>query len=114
MARGDHRLSKVLLGLAMLYPSTPCGGATHETVLRAFQEWPVRRTGGLQPSSTILATPRRTPLVPLFPAERRPRLVVADCADADFLVGSDGVMEVVESFRLFHTDNRTGTCFRLD
>jgi fatty acid desaturase len=28
-----------------------------------FQGWPIRRVGGLQPSSTPLDTPRRTPLV---------------------------------------------------
>jgi hypothetical protein len=45
MARGCHGLPKVLPWPAMPYPSTPC------------------RAGGLQPSSTPLDTPRRTPIV---------------------------------------------------
>jgi hypothetical protein len=47
----------------MPYPSTPCGRATPETAIRPFQGWPARRAGGLQPSSTPLDTPRRTPMV---------------------------------------------------
>jgi hypothetical protein len=52
-ARAGHGLSKVFLGLAMPYPSTPYGWATPKTALRLFQGWPARRLGGLQPSSTL-------------------------------------------------------------
>jgi hypothetical protein len=39
MASGGHGL-KVSPGLAMPYPSTPCGRITPETVSQPFQEWP--------------------------------------------------------------------------
>jgi hypothetical protein len=57
MARVDHGL-----GSAMPYPSLPCGRVTPETALRLFPAWPAHRVGGLQPSSTPLDTPRRTPM----------------------------------------------------
>jgi hypothetical protein len=44
-------------GMPCPYPSTPCGWATPETVLWLSQEWPVRRTSILRPSSTPLDTP---------------------------------------------------------
>jgi hypothetical protein len=49
MVRGGHGLSKVLLGPVRPYPFMPCG-------------WPSTGQGGLQPSSTPLDTPRRTPM----------------------------------------------------
>jgi hypothetical protein len=47
----------------MPFPSMPCGQAGPEMVLWLFQGWPARKTGGLRPSSTPLATPRRTPMI---------------------------------------------------
>jgi hypothetical protein len=37
MARGGHGLPKASLGLAMLYPSMPCGWGTPELALQPFQ-----------------------------------------------------------------------------
>jgi hypothetical protein len=62
MARGSHELSKVSPWPAMLDPSTPFGRATPKMALQPFQGWPSRRTDGLRPSSTLLDTPRRTPI----------------------------------------------------
>jgi hypothetical protein len=62
MARGGHEPSKVLPGLAMLYPYTPCGRANPETALRPCQEWPTCRASDLWLASTPSDTPRRTPL----------------------------------------------------
>jgi hypothetical protein len=46
------------------WPWTPCGRATPEPTLWPFQGWPVRRAGGLRPSSTPLDTRiRMTPTV---------------------------------------------------
>jgi hypothetical protein len=39
MSRGGHGLRKVSPGLAMPYPSTPCGQATPET-RKPFLRWP--------------------------------------------------------------------------
>jgi hypothetical protein len=62
MARDGLKLPKESLGPAMPYPSTPYGRGTPETALQPFQGWPVHGGGGLQPSSTPLDTPCRTPL----------------------------------------------------
>jgi hypothetical protein len=63
MARGGHELPKVSLGPTMPDPSTPCGQAICFTSFpRPFQGWPTCRTGGLRLSSTLLGTPRRTPM----------------------------------------------------
>jgi hypothetical protein len=43
--------------------SMPCGRATPEMTLGLFQGWPAHKAGNLQPSSTLLDTPRRTPKV---------------------------------------------------
>jgi hypothetical protein len=48
---------------AMPYLSMLCRQAIPETALRSFPGWPARKAGGLQPSSTPLDTPRRTPIV---------------------------------------------------
>jgi hypothetical protein len=63
MARGGHGLLKSP-GPAMPDPSTPCRRATPEMAepLQPFQGWPARRMGSLRPSSTLLDTPRRTPM----------------------------------------------------
>jgi hypothetical protein len=53
----DNGLLKVSSGLAMSYPSMPCGWATPETALRPFQEWRACRAGNLRPSSTLSDTP---------------------------------------------------------
>jgi hypothetical protein len=58
MTRGGHGLPKVSPGPTMPEPSTPCGRATPETALWPVQGWPAHRAGGLQPSSTLLDTPR--------------------------------------------------------
>jgi hypothetical protein len=64
MARGGHRLLKVSLGPVMLDPSMPCGQDTPETALhlQPFQGWSACRAGNLRPSSTLLDTPRHTPM----------------------------------------------------
>jgi hypothetical protein len=62
IARGGHGLPKVVPGLAMPYPSTPCGRATPETDILLFHGWPARRAGGLRRSFTPLDTPRRAPM----------------------------------------------------
>jgi hypothetical protein len=61
-ARSGQELPKVLLGPALLYPSTPSGQATPETASNPLQEWPARRAVGLWPSSTPLDSPCCTPL----------------------------------------------------
>jgi hypothetical protein len=53
MGRGGHGLPKVIPGSAMPDPSTPFWRATPETAVRM---------GSLRPSSTLLDTPRRTPM----------------------------------------------------
>jgi hypothetical protein len=58
MARGGHGLARVSPRPAMPYPSTPVGGIP----LWPFQGWPAFRVGGLRPSSTLLDTPRCTPI----------------------------------------------------
>jgi hypothetical protein len=58
MARGVHRLLKVLPRLAMPDPSRPCGRDTIETASQPFLWRPAHRAGGLRPSSTPLDTPR--------------------------------------------------------
>jgi hypothetical protein len=63
MAKGSHGLPKVSPGPTMTYSSMPCGQATREMTKKLFQEWPAHRVGGLQRSSTLLDTPRRTPMV---------------------------------------------------
>jgi hypothetical protein len=63
MARGGHGLPKVSPGPAMLDPITSCGWAIPKMVLRLFQGWHARKAGGLQPSSFLLDTPRRTPML---------------------------------------------------
>jgi hypothetical protein len=63
MARGGHALPKVSPRPAMPNPSTPCGWATPETTFQPFQGWPASRAGNLRPSSTLLDTPRRTPII---------------------------------------------------
>jgi hypothetical protein len=63
MARGGNGLLKVTLGPAMPYPFMPCRQATYETAIWPFQGWPSCTAGVLQPSSTPLDTPRRTPIV---------------------------------------------------
>jgi len=57
MAKGSHGLCKAKPEPAMPYSFTPCGQVTPETALQPFQEWPARKTGGLQPFSTLLDTP---------------------------------------------------------
>jgi hypothetical protein len=60
MGRGGHGLPKVSLVPAMLYPSTSCG--------QPSLKWPHSHfkgscpQGNLRPSSSLLDTPRRTPL----------------------------------------------------
>jgi hypothetical protein len=68
MARGGHGLPKVLLGPALLDPSTPCGWATPETALRPFHGWLAFRAGSLCSfnSTTLSDTPRRTPTIPVI------------------------------------------------
>jgi hypothetical protein len=73
-------------GPAMPDPATPYGQPTPETALWPFPRWPARRTGILQPSSTPLDTPRRTPLAdaahdPLIPAGRRTSVVISSKND---------------------------------
>jgi hypothetical protein len=63
MTWGGNGLPKVLFVPIMAYLSMPCGRATPEMALQPFQEWPARRAGGLQPSSTHLETPRCTPMI---------------------------------------------------
>jgi hypothetical protein len=60
MARGILDSLKFHPGPAMSDPSTPCDP---ETALRLFLGLPARRLGSLQPSSTLLDTPRRTGLM---------------------------------------------------
>jgi hypothetical protein len=67
MARGIRGLSKVSPGPAQPDPSMPCGQATPETASQLFRVWPIRRAGGLRPSSIPLDTPRRTGLLFVFP-----------------------------------------------
>jgi hypothetical protein len=55
MSRGGHGLPKVSSGLAMSYPSTPCGWATPESSS-------ARRAAGMRSSFTPLDTPRCTPM----------------------------------------------------
>jgi hypothetical protein len=62
MARGGQGLTKVSLGPAMSYPSTPCGLATLETTLWSFQGWLARRAGSLRLSSAPVDNPHRTPM----------------------------------------------------
>jgi hypothetical protein len=62
MARGGHGLPKASPGPAMPNPFMPCEQTTPEMALRVFMGWPVRRAGGLQPSSTRFDTPRRSPM----------------------------------------------------
>jgi hypothetical protein len=62
MGRGGHGLPKVSHGPAMPNPSTLCERATPETALRPFLGWPAHRAGGLRPSSSLLDTPRHTPM----------------------------------------------------
>jgi hypothetical protein len=62
MARGGHGLPKVSPGPAMLDPSAPCERATPQTALWPLQRWPSCKAGSLQPSSTLLDTPRRIPM----------------------------------------------------
>jgi hypothetical protein len=59
-ARGGHGLLKASLRPAMTNPSTTCGQATTK---KAVLGWLTRRAGGLRPSSTLLETPRRAPLL---------------------------------------------------
>jgi hypothetical protein len=63
MGRGDHGHPKVSSGLNMPDPSMPCRRATPETALWPFRGWPTRRVGCLRMSSTLLDSPRRTPMV---------------------------------------------------
>jgi hypothetical protein len=63
MAWVSQGVPKVSPGPAMPNPATPCRQNTPETALWPFQGWPARWSGGLQPSSTALETPRRTPMV---------------------------------------------------
>jgi hypothetical protein len=58
MARGRHGLPKDSPGPAMPDPSMPCGRTTLEIALRPFLGWPAAQ----RPSSTLLDTPRRTPM----------------------------------------------------
>jgi hypothetical protein len=62
MARGDHALPKLSPRPAMPDPFTPCGCTTPETAVRPFQGQPTHKAGDLRPSSTILVTPRHTPM----------------------------------------------------
>jgi hypothetical protein len=62
LVRGGHGLPKVSPSFGMPNPSTPCGWATPETALQPFQGWPALRAGSLRPSSTLLDTPRPTPM----------------------------------------------------
>jgi hypothetical protein len=57
-----HDLSKVSLGPAMPYPSTPCGRAAQEIALRPFQGWPTHSAGVLRLYYTPLDTRRRMPV----------------------------------------------------
>jgi hypothetical protein len=63
MARGGHRLPKVLLGPVLTNLSMPCRGATPETDLQPFPVWPAHRLNGLQPPSTPLDTPHLMPMI---------------------------------------------------
>jgi hypothetical protein len=63
MARGSHGLPIVSPGPAMPDPFMPCGWATPEMALWTFQGWPACRAVGLQPSSILLDTPRRTSML---------------------------------------------------
>jgi hypothetical protein len=54
MARGGHGIPKVSPAPAMPNTSVPLGRATPETA---------RRARGLRLSSTLLYTPRRTPMI---------------------------------------------------
>jgi hypothetical protein len=63
-ARGGHGLPKVSTRPAMPDPSMPCGQATTETALCQFLGWPARKAGSLRPSSSLLDTTRRTPMIP--------------------------------------------------
>jgi hypothetical protein len=62
MEMDGHGLPKVSPGLALPYPSMPCGRTTPEVALRLFQGWPTHRASGLQPSSIPLNTPRCMPM----------------------------------------------------
>jgi hypothetical protein len=62
MGRGGHGLTKASPGPALPNASTPCGRAIPKTALQPFLGWPARRAGGLRSSSTLLDTPRRTPM----------------------------------------------------
>jgi hypothetical protein len=73
MARGGHRLPKVLLRPAM--PNPFKRGATPETAFWLFEEYPAHKAGGLRPSSTLLDTPRRTPMISRLFFVRRHQLL---------------------------------------
>jgi hypothetical protein len=62
MAWGSHKLLKVSLGPALLYPSKLYGQANPETAFWPFQGRPARKTGGLQPSFTPMDPPRSMPM----------------------------------------------------
>jgi hypothetical protein len=62
MTRGGHELPKVSPGPAKPDPFTSCRQDTPKTALRPFLGWPACRAGSLQSSSTLLDTPRRTPM----------------------------------------------------
>jgi hypothetical protein len=66
MARTGYRLPKVSLGTVISYPSMPCGWVTSETALHPFKGSPAHRAGGLESTSTLLDTPRRTPMEETF------------------------------------------------
>jgi hypothetical protein len=63
MARGGHRLPKVLSGPVMPYLCMPCEWATPKTSLRTFEGWPARKAGGQRASFTPLDTPYCTPMI---------------------------------------------------
>jgi hypothetical protein len=45
--------------------SMPCRRANPDTASWPFLGWPTRRVGGLRPSSSLLDTPRRKPMLPV-------------------------------------------------
>jgi hypothetical protein len=67
MAKGGHGLPKVSAGLTLPNLSAPYWQAMPETALWPFQGWLACKAGGLQPSFTILDTPRRTPMSVYIP-----------------------------------------------
>jgi hypothetical protein len=78
---------------AMPYPSMPGGRAIPETGLRPFQGWPTHRAGYPGPSSTLLDTTRRTPML-LSPSQEVVSSLQSPDGDASSMSFPDSVSTV--------------------